>query len=98
MAFVVIIPLTIVAVLGISGYLIYRFVILDYLSNKSVNETLKKYHIKKTQFEIIQEYYENKGEHLSDKEISELVKQYRQNEPEQFLAMYDSTREKSKPE
>jgi hypothetical protein len=98
MAFVVIIPLTIVAILGIAGYLIYRFVVFDYLSNKSVNDTLRKYHIEKTPFEIVKEYYENKGESLSDNEISKLVKQYRQNEPEQFLAMYDSTREKSKTE
>ena len=96
MAYVIIIPLTIVAILGIAGYLIYRFIVFDFLSNKSVNDTLRKYHIEKTQFEIIQEYYENKGEHLSDREISDLVKQYRQNEPEQFLAMYDSIREKSK--
>ncbi len=96
MAYVIIIPLTIVAILGIAGYLIYRFIVFDFLSNKSVNDTLRKYHIEKTQFEIIQEYYENKGEHLSDHEISDLVKQYRQNEPEQFLAMYDSIREKSK--
>ena len=98
MAFVVIIPLTIVAILGIAGYLIYRFVIFDYLSNKSVNDTLKKYQIKKTQFEIIQEYYEKKGKPISKEEISRLVKQYRQKEPEQFLAMYDSIREESKNE
>jgi hypothetical protein len=53
MAAIIIIPLTIVAILGISGYLIYRYVIFDFLSNKSVNDTLKKYNIKKTQFEII---------------------------------------------
>ena len=53
MVAVIIIPLTIVAVLGIAGYLIYRFVIFDYLSTKSVNDTLKKYQIKKTPFEII---------------------------------------------
>ena len=98
MAFVVIIPLTIVAILGITGYLIYRFVVFDYLSSKSVNNTLKRYNIKKTPFEIVKEYYENKNDPLSDEAISKLVKQYRQNEPEQFLAMYDSTREKSKTE
>jgi hypothetical protein len=95
MAFVVIIPLTIVAILGISGYLLYRFVIFDYLSNKSVNDTLRKYDIKKTPFEIIKEYHENKGETLSDQEIWRRVKQYKRKEPEQFLAMYDSIRENS---
>ena len=60
MVFVVIIPLTIVAILGISGYLLYRFVIFDFLSNKSVNDTLRKYDIKKTPFEITKEYHETK--------------------------------------
>jgi len=96
MAFVVIIPITIVAILGIAGYLVYRFVIFDFLSSKSVNDTLKKYDIKKTPFEIIQEYHQNKGETLSSQEISRLEKQYKRNEPEQFLAMYDSLRENSK--
>jgi hypothetical protein len=95
MAFVLIIPLTIVAILGLAGYLMYRFVIFDYLSNKSVNDTLRRYDIKKTPFEIIKEYYETKGEILSDQEVWYRVKQYKKNEPEQFLAMYDSIRENS---
>ena len=70
--------------------------LFDFLSNKSVNDTLRKYDIKKTPFEIIKEYCETKGEPLSDKEISALVKQYKRKEPEQFLAMYDSIRENSK--
>jgi hypothetical protein len=95
MAFAVIIPITIVGILGIAGYLIYRFVIFDYLSNKSVNDTLRRYNIDKSQFEIVHEYYEHKGEKVSSEEINRLVKFYRQKEPEQFLAMYDSIREKS---
>jgi hypothetical protein len=98
MVAVIIIPLSIVAIIGITGYLIYRYVIFDFLSNKSVNDTLKKYNIKKTQFEIIKEYYEAKGDSMSYKEILRLVKQYRRKEPEQFLAMYDSVREKSRSE
>ena len=93
---VFIIPALIVAVVGITGYLAYRFVIYDYLCNKSVNETLRKYNIKKTQSEIIREYHANKGEKISEKEIQHLQKHYRQHEPEQFLAMYDVIREKSK--
>ena len=96
MVLVIIITLTIVAVLGLAGYLVYRFVILDYLGNKLVNDTLKKYDIKKTPFEIIKEYYENKGEILSDHEVRRRVKQYKKKEPEQFLVMYDSIRENSK--
>jgi len=96
MVLVIIIPLTIVAVLGIVGYLVYRFVIFEYMSNKSVNDTLRKYDIKKTPFEITKEYHENKGESLSDQEVWRRVKQYKKKEPEQFLAMYDSIRENSK--
>jgi hypothetical protein len=95
MVAVIIIPLAIVAAVGIAGYLIYRFVLYDYFCNRTVNETLRKYNIKKTQFQIIKEYHENKGENISEKEISQLEKHYRQHEPEQFLAMYDVIRDKS---
>jgi len=91
-----IIPILIVAIVGIGGYVIYRFVIYDYLCNKSVNETFRKYNIKKTQSQIIKEYHESKGETISEKEVSHLEKHYRQKEPEQFLAMYDAVRDKSK--
>jgi len=96
MVAVIIIPLAIVAAVGIAGYLLYRFVLYDYFCNKTVNETLRKFNIKKTQFQIIKEYHEIKGETISEKEISQLEKHYRQHEPEQFLAMYDATRDKSK--
>lgn len=91
---VILIPLMISAVVGIIGYLTYRLVVFDYWCNHSVNSTLKKYNIKKTQFQIIKEFYDNKGETISEKKISQLAKQYRQKEPEQFLAMYDSVRDK----
>ena len=96
MVYAWIIPISIVAILGISGYLVYRFLIFDILANSAINNTLKKYNIKKTQFEIIREFYENKGQRLSDKEINRLAKQYRRNEPDQFLAMYDTLRDKPK--
>ncbi len=98
MSAVIIIPLVISATVGIIGYLMYRLVIFDYMCNRSVNTTLQKYDIKKTQFQIIKEYRENKGEIVSEKVISQLAKQYRQKEPEQFLTMYDSIRDKSKIE
>ena len=63
-----------------------------------ISNELKKYDIKKTQFQIIKEYYENKGEIVSEKGISQLAKKFRQKEPEQFLTMYDSIRDKSKTE
>ena len=96
MVVAIIIPILVVAIVGIGGYVIYRFVIYDYLCNKSVNETLRKYNIKKTQSQIIKEYHESKGEKISEKEISQLERHYRQKEPEQFLAMYDAVRDKSK--
>ncbi len=90
----IIIPIVVVALVGIVGYAIYRFVIFDLMCNKSVNETLRKYNIKKTQSEIIKEYHQSKGESISEKEVSHLEKHYRQHEPEQFLAMYDAVRNK----
>ncbi len=94
MASVIIIPIIIVAIVGLGGYFIYRFVIFDFLSKQSVKKTLRKYRIKKTPFEIIKEYHKYKGENLSDQEILDMEKNYRQREPEQFLAMYDVIREK----
>ena len=96
MVFAWIIPISIVAILGISGYLVYRFVIFDILANNAVNNTLKRYNIKKTQYEIIKEFNEMKGETLSDGEIRRLAKHYRRNEPDQFLSMYDNLRDRPK--
>ncbi len=90
-----IIPITIVAILGISGYLVYRFLLHDFLCNRSVNATLREFHIKKTQYQIIKEYHAFKGKEISEKEILFLQKRYRQREPDQFLSMYDSMRDKS---
>ena len=96
MVVAIIIPILVVAIVGLGGYVIYRYVIYDYLCNKSVNETFRKYNIKKTQSQIIKEYHASKGETISEKEVSHLEKHYRQKEPEQFLAMYDAVRNKSK--
>jgi len=95
MVSIIIIPIVVVAIIGILGYAVYRFIIYDFMCNKSVNETLRKYNIKKTQSEIIREYHQSKGEKISDKEILQLEKRYRQHEPDQFLAMYDAVRKKS---
>ena len=96
MAYAWIIPIAIVAILGISGYLVYRYEIFDILANSSINNTLKRYNIKKTQYEIIKEFNEMKGETLSDGEIRRLAKHYRRNEPDQFLSMYDNLRDRPK--
>lgn len=96
MASIIIIPILITTIIGLSSYLVYKFLLRDILAKRSVNQTLQKYNIKKTPSQIIKEYYENKGEQISHQEIQNLEKNYRQNEPEQFLAMYDAIREKTK--
>jgi hypothetical protein len=96
MVSVIIIPIFIVVIVGLSGYLVYRYVMFDLLCKRSINQTLQKYNIKKTPSEIIKEYYNNKGEEISHKEIQNIEKNYRQKEPEQFLTMYDAIRENNK--
>ena len=96
MASIIIIPIVIVAIVGLSGYLVYRFFIYDLLCKRSVNQTLQRYNIKKTPAQIIKEYYKIKGKKLSHEEIRNIEKNYRQNEPDQFLAMYDVIRDNLK--
>ena len=96
MVAVIIIPILVVVLVAVSSYLVYKLLLHDLLSKRSITQTLKKYNIEKTPFQIIKEYYDNKGESLSRQEIQKLEKNYRQNEPEQFLAMYDAIRDNSK--
>ena len=94
MASVIVIPIVIVAIVGLTGYLVYRYAMFDLLCKRRVSQTLQKYNIEKTPSQIIKEYYEEKGEKKSHKEIQNLEKQFRQREPDKFLAMYDVIREK----
>ena len=96
MASIIVIPLIIVAIAGLSGYLAYKFVLYDQICKRNVNQTLRKFDIKKTPTQIIKEYYELKGENKSYKEIQRMEKNFRQNEPDQFLAMYDAVRDRTK--
>ncbi len=96
MAAIIIIPILVVTVIAISSYLVYQLFLRDLLSKRSISQTLDKYNIDKTPSQIIKEYYENKGESLSHHEIQKLEKNYRKNEPEQFLAMYDAIRDNNK--
>ena len=93
MASIIVIPLIIVAIAGLSGYLVYKFVFYDQICKRNVNQTLRKFDIKKTPAQIIKEYYEFKGEHISDKEVQKMEKNFRQKEPDQFLTMYDAVRD-----
>lgn len=95
MAIALVIPIVLVAVLGIVGYLVYRYALYDALCKSSVSRTLKRYSIPKTPSQIIREFHEKKGESISDAEVRRLEKMYRQTDPDQFLAMYDSIREKA---
>lgn len=65
------------------------------MCKRSVSQSLQKYKIQKTPSQIIKEYYNTIGEQISEKEIHNLEKNYRQNEPDQFLVMYDAIRDKS---
>ncbi len=91
-----IIPIFIVAIVGLTGYLVYRYAMYDLLCKRSVNQTLRKYNIKKTPAQIIKEYYDDKGEEITQKDIRNMEKNYRQKEPEQFLSMYDAVRDNNK--
>ncbi|QUC64876.1 hypothetical protein NsoK4_00910 [Nitrosopumilus sp. K4] len=93
MASPIIIPIIIVAIIGLTGYFAYRFLIFDFMCKRAVNQTLQKYNIKKTPSQIIREYYKSKGEDITHKEVQTLEKSYRQNEPEQFLVMFDAIRD-----
>ena len=95
-AAVIIIPILVVTMVAISTYLVYQLFLKNLLAKRSISQTLEKYNIQKTPFQIIKEYHENKGENLTHEEIQKLEKNYTRNEPEQFLAMYDAIRENSK--
>ena len=94
MTSIIIISILFVVIAGLSGYLAYRFFVFDFMCKRSVSKSLQKYNIQKTPSQIIKEYYNAKGEEISEKEIRGLEKNYRQNEPEQFLVMYDAIRDR----
>lgn len=93
MASPLVIPIIIVAIAGLSGYLLYKFLIFDLMCKRTVNQALQKYNIKKTPAQIIKEYYQNRGEEISHKEIETLEKNYRRKGPDEFLTMYDAIRD-----
>lgn len=93
MASVFVIPIILVIVLGLSGYLVYRFLVFDLLCRRKVSRTLRRYDIKKTPAEIIREYHRLRGESISDARVRAMERDYRQRDPDQFLAMYDKIRE-----
>ena len=93
MASPIVIPIIIVAIVGLSGYLAYKFVVRDLMCKKAVSQALKKYNIKKSPSEIIREYHQSRGKTISNDEAKNLEKTYRQNGPDEFLSMYDAIRD-----
>lgn len=66
------------------------------MCKRSINRKLQRYNIDKTPLQIVTEFCEKEGKTMSENQIKDLEKHYRQKEPEQFLAMYDKIREKEK--
>jgi len=91
-----IIPIFIVAIVGLTGYLVYRYALYDLMCKRSVKQTLREYNIKKTPAQIIKEYFDDKSEEISQKDIQNMEKNIRQKEPERFLSMYDAVRDNVK--
>ncbi len=96
MALVIIIPLIVIGIVGTAGYLIYRFLIYDMMCSRTVEKTLREYSIAKTQSQIVREYHHSRGNDMSEREARVMAKHYRQHEPDQFLAMYETTRDRLK--
>ena len=94
MASALVIPILIAAVSSLAAYLLYRLVIYDMACARSVRATLKHHGIPKTPLQIIQEFHRAAGRPIGRKEAARLEKEYRQNDPDKFLAMYDAIRER----
>lgn len=89
-----VIPILIAAVSSLAAYLLYRLVIYDMTCARSVRATLRHHGIPKTPLQIIQEFHRAAGRPIGRKEATRLEKEYRQNDPDKFLAMYDAIRER----
>ncbi len=89
-----VIPILIAAVSSLAAYLLYRLVIYDMTCARSVRATLRHHGIPKTPLQIIQEFHRAAGRPIGRKEAARLEKEYRQNDPDKFLAMYDAIRER----
>lgn len=90
----VVIPIIVVAIVGLAGYLVYRYLIMEMSSRRAVARTLRRYRIDKTPSQIIREYHTLRGQALSEGEIRGMEREYMRNEPDKFLEMYDKIRDK----
>lgn len=89
----VVIPIIVVAIVGLVGYLVYRYLIMEMSSRRAVTRTLRRYRIDKSPSQIIREYHTLRGQSLSEREIRGMEKEYMLNEPDKFLEMYDEIRD-----
>ena len=90
----VVIPIIVVAIVGLVGYLVYRYLIMEVSSRRAVTRTLRRYRIDKTPSQIIREYHMLRGQSLSEGEIRGMEREYMRNGPDRFLEMYDEIRDK----
>ena len=90
----VVIPIIVVAIVGLVGYLVYRYLIMEMSSRRAVTRTLRRYRIDKSPSQIIREYHMLRGQSLSEGEIRGMEREYMRNEPDRFLEMYDAIRDK----
>ena len=89
----IVIPIIVVAIVGLVGYLVYRYLVMEVSARRAVTRTLKRYRIEKTPSQIIREYHMIRGQSLSEGEIRGMEKEYMLNEPDKFLEMYDEIRD-----
>ncbi len=90
----VVIPIIVVAIVGLAGYLVYRYLVMEVSARRAVTRTLRRYRIEKTPSQIIREYHMIRGQSLSEGEIRGMEKEYMRNGPDKFLEMYDEIRDK----
>lgn len=90
----VVIPIIVVAIVGLVGYLVYRYLIMEMSSRRAVTRTLRRYRIDKSPSQIIREYHMLRGQSLSEGEIRGMEREYMRNGPDRFLEMYDEIRDK----
>ena len=96
MASALVIPILLAAAASLAAYLLYRFVIYDMACARSVRGTLRHHGIHETPLQIIQEFHRAAGRPIGRREAERLEKEYRQNDPGRFLAMYDEIRDKGR--
>ena len=95
---VVVIPLFFVTIIGLISYLFWKFALQDWYNERSLYKLLRGHGIDKTPLQIIKEHHEIRGETLSYTQIQNIEKNYRKNEPQQFLVIEDAIKKHRREE